>query len=65
MSAASPDAICCFNIAPLRRIDVRQSVAGAPVFGCRNRYRADTIDIVDFEFDPRKSESNKAKHGST
>jgi len=21
------------------------------------------IDIVDFEFDPRKSESNKAKHG--
>jgi uncharacterized protein len=33
------------------------------VFDCRSRYRPDTIDIVDFEFDRRKSESNKAKHG--
>jgi uncharacterized protein len=38
-------------------------VAGALVFGCRSRQRPDTIDIVDFEFDPQKSESNKAKHG--
>jgi uncharacterized DUF497 family protein len=38
-------------------------VAGALVFGCRSRYRPDTIDIVNFEFDPQKSESNKAKHG--
>jgi uncharacterized protein len=33
------------------------------VSGCRSRCRPDTIDIVDFEFDLQKSESNKAKHG--
>jgi uncharacterized DUF497 family protein len=38
-------------------------VVSALVFGCPSRYRPDMIDIVDFEFDPRKSESNKAKHG--
>jgi uncharacterized DUF497 family protein len=38
-------------------------VVSALVFGCRSRCRPDTIDIVDFEFDPQKSESNKAKHG--
>jgi uncharacterized DUF497 family protein len=38
-------------------------VVSALVFDCRSRYRPDTIDIEDFEFDPQKSESNKAKHG--
>jgi uncharacterized protein len=38
-------------------------MVSALLFGCRSRYRPDTIDIVDFEFDPQKSESNKAKHG--
>ena len=38
-------------------------MVSALVFGCPSRYRPDMIDIVDFEFDPRKSESNKAKHG--
>ena len=47
----------------VKTVSCRSSVVSVLVFGCRSRYRPDTIDIVDFEFDPRKSESNKAKHG--
>ena len=47
----------------VKAVSCWSSVVSALVFGCRSRYRPDMIDIVDFEFDPRKSESNKAKHG--
>lgn len=47
----------------VKAVSCRSSAVGALVFGCRSRYHADTIDIVDFEFDLRKSESNKTKHG--
>src|SRR5262249_52488046 len=63
--APSARAICGFNTAAVAHPRKRSqlSVVSGRVFGCGNRYRPDTIDIVDFEFDLRKSESNKAKHG--
>jgi hypothetical protein len=44
----------------------KQSVVGrqwvsAPVFGCRNLYRPDTIDIVDFEFEPAKEREQQGE----
>jgi hypothetical protein len=33
------------------------------LFDCSNGRDVDKLDTVKFEFDPQKSETNKAKHG--
>jgi len=54
-------------ILPERALQPRRSVAaflrGREVAALRSRWSRITKALVDFEFDPRKSELNKAKHG--